>query len=96
MKPIHNTIVLILIIITLVLASSLIVINKLEVKKEFSGNDAAIDMQSFEVSEDKDRYYEPTKKNTQRYDDKLFAYLEHIQGQRDKTFMRGRVFLKET
>ena len=52
-------------------------------------------MQSFEVSPGKTNFYQPTKENTERYDNKLLGYLDHIQEQRDKTFMRGRVFLTE-
>ena len=95
-NPGLNTLVLILIIITLVLLSSLTLIDKFEEKekvkavKEITGK-----MQSFEVYHGTPNVYYPTKKNTKRYDEKLFNYLEHIQEQRDKTFMKGKVFLRE-
>ncbi len=34
-------------------------------------------------------------KTTKMYDDKYFEYLEGMHESRDKTFMRGKVFLKE-
>lgn len=34
-------------------------------------------------------------RTSERYDDKFFEYLEGMQESRDKTFMKGKVFLKE-
>ncbi len=95
-NPELSTGVLILIIITLVLLSSITLINGFETEEKVDVLNAVTgEMQSFEVYHEISNIYYPTKKNTKRYDDKLFEYLEHIQEQRDKTFQRGRVFLRE-
>ncbi len=95
-NPELSTGVLILIIITLVLLSSITLINGFETEEKVDVlNAVAGEMQSFEVYHEISNIHYPTKKNTKRYDDKLFEYLEHIQEQRDKTFQRGRVFLRE-
>jgi len=95
-NPELSTGVLILIIITLVLLSSIILIDGFETEEKVDVLNAVTgEMQSFEVYHEISNIYYPTKKNTKRYDDKLFEYLEHIQEQRDKTFQRGRVFLRE-
>ena len=95
-NPELNTSGLILIIITLVLLSSIILIDGFETEEKVDVLNAVTgEMQSFEVYHEISNIYYPTKKNTKRYDDKLFEYLEHIQEQRDKTFQRGRVFLRE-
>ncbi|MAH01920.1 MAG: hypothetical protein QF798_02425 [Candidatus Woesearchaeota archaeon] len=95
-NPELNTSVLILIIITLVLLSSITLINGFETEEKADVLNAVTgEMQSFEVYHEISNIHYPTKKNTKRYDDKLFEYLGHIQEQRDKTFQRGRVFLRE-
>ena len=95
-NPELSTGVLILIIITLVLLSSITLINGFETEEKVDVLNAVTgEMQSFEVYHEISNIHYPTKKNTKRYDDKLFEYLEHIQEQRDKTFQRGRVFLRE-
>jgi len=95
-NPELSTGVLILIIITLVLLSSIILIDGFETEEKVDVLNAVTgEMQSFEVYHEISNIHYPTKKNTKRYDDKLFEYLEHIQEQRDKTFQRGRVFLRE-
>ena len=95
-NPELSTGVLILIIITLVLLSSITLIDGFETEEKVDVLNAVTgEMQSFEVYHEISNIYYPTKKNTKRYDDKLFEYLEHIQEQRDKTFQRGRVFLRE-
>ena len=45
-------------------------------------------MQSFEVFHETPNFDNPTKKVSQRYDDKYFEYLEHIKDRREKSFMR--------
>ena len=91
-----NTTFVILLVITLILFTFYYIINSGETVEEFNGIvEVTGDIQSYEVSHDKINFYHPTKKNTKRYNDKLFDYLEHIQGQRDKTFHKGKVFLKE-
>ena len=95
-NPELSTGVLILIIITLVLLSSITLIDGFETEEKVDVLNAVTgEMQSFEVYHEISNIHYPTKKNTKRYDDKLFEYLEHIQEQRDKTFQRGRVFLRE-
>ena len=95
-NPELSTGVLILIIITLVLLSSIILIDGFETEEKVDVLNAVTgEMQSFEVYHEISNIHYSTKKNTKRYDDKLFEYLEHIQEQRDKTFQRGRVFLRE-
>ena len=95
-NPELSTGVLILIIITLVLLSSITLINGFETEEKVDVLNAVTgEMQSFEVYHEISNIHYSTKKNTKRYDDKLFEYLEHIQEQRDKTFQRGRVFLRE-
>ena len=95
-NPELNTLVLILIILTLVLLSSITLIDEFEAEKTVDvSNDAAGEIQSFVIyPETSDAHY-PTKKNTKRYNDKLFNYLEHIQKQRGNTFHKGKVFLRQ-
>ena len=89
-----NTTFVILLAITLILFTFQYIINFAETEEDFSVHVKVTGaMQSFEVSHDETNFYHPTKKNTKRYNDKLFDYLEHIQVQRDKTFDKGRVFL---
>ena len=96
MGNILNTTFVILLVITLILFTFYYIINSTETKEDFGGLvEVTGAMQSFEVSHDETNFYHPTKKNTKRYDDKLFDYLEHIQGQRDKTFHKGKVFLRQ-
>jgi len=52
-------------------------------------------MKTYEISHERGKLYHPTKKYTKRYDEKLFDYLEHIQEQRENTFQKGKVFLRE-
>jgi len=91
-----NTTFVILAVITLILFTFYNIINFTEVKeevvevKEITGS-----MQSFEVFHESFNNYYPTKKYTKRYNEKLFDYLEHIQEQRDKTFHKGKVFIRE-
>jgi hypothetical protein len=33
-------------------------------------------------------------RTTERYDDKFFEHLQHLQQRKDETFMRGKVFLR--
>ena len=84
-----------LILFILVILGLLFVINSESDECGCVCNGNAGETQSFEVSHGKTNFYQPTKRVSERYDDKLFEYLEHIQEQRDKTFMRGKVFLKE-
>ena len=91
-----NTTFVILLVITLILFTFYYIIIPTETEEEFGGfKEITGMMQSFEVFHESPDIYYPTKKNTKRYNDKLFDYLDHIQGQRDKTFHKGKVFLKE-
>ena len=94
--PRLNTLVLILIIFTLVLLSSLTVINEFETVENVDVvNEATGEMQSFEVYHESPNNFDPTKKTTERYDEKLLEYLDHIQESKDNTFQKGKVFLRE-
>jgi len=94
MGKILNATFVILLVITLILFTFYYIINSVETEEDFGGLvEVTGAMQSFEVSHDKTNFYHPTKKNTKRYDDKLFDYLEHLQKSRDKTFHKGKVFL---
>ena len=92
-----NILFMILIVIMFIFLVAIILINIFEKEESKAGGltDITGAMQSFEVSHGETNFYQPTKRVSERYDDKLFEYLEHIQEQRDKTFMRGRVFLIE-
>ena len=70
-------------------------INKFETDDFDRLNSFVGEMQSFEVFHESSNIYYPTKKNTERYNDKLLDYLDHIQEQRGKTFQKGKVFLRE-
>jgi hypothetical protein len=95
-NPGLNTLVLILIVITLVLLSSITLIDEFETEETVDvSNDVSGEMQSFVIYPETSYTHYPTKKNTERYNDKLFNYLEHIQKQRDNTFHKGKVFLKQ-
>tara|TARA_B100001964_G_C13739155_1_gene382283 strand:- start:79 stop:429 length:351 start_codon:yes stop_codon:yes gene_type:complete len=91
-----NTIFIILLAITLILFTINYIISPIGMEvNDYSGStENTGSMQSFEVFHEFPEVYYPTKKNTKRYNDKLFGYLEHIQESRDKTFMKGKVFLK--
>jgi hypothetical protein len=52
-------------------------------------------MQSYDVYHESLNLQYKNIKTTERYDDKYFGYLEDIQEARDKTFMRGKIFLRE-
>ena len=86
-----NILFIVLIIIIFILLMTRILIGAFEKEESDVGGlkDITGAMESFEVSHDETDFYYPTKKNTERYDDRLFEYLEHIQEQRDKTFMKG-------
>ncbi|MCH8004027.1 MAG: hypothetical protein IH934_05345 [Nanoarchaeota archaeon] len=91
-----NTIFMIFLLITLVLFTLYNMIDTPETKENIGGfNEITGAMKTYEISHHIGKFYQPTKKYTKRYDEKLFEYLEHIQEQRDKTFMRGKVFLRE-
>ena len=85
-----NTAFMALLVITLILFTVYYIIVSLETEeKDYGGlKEITGKVQSFEVSHGETGFDEPTKKGPERYDDKLFAYLEHIQDRRDETFFR--------
>jgi|TARA_B100001964_G_C14125467_1_gene550334 hypothetical protein len=92
-----NTLVLILIIITLVLLSTIVLIDSFEKERKHYGN-SKITGKMYKVGINHygtgDNHYKHVK-TTKRYDDKLFDHLENMHKSRDNTFMKGKVFLKE-
>lgn len=94
MENIH-TLFVILLAIALALFTISYIIDSDEIEVN-TGEMAVVtgEMQSFEVFHGSPNY-EPTKKTTERYDEKLLEYLDHIQESKDNTFHKGKVFLKE-
>ena len=91
-----NTLFIILLIVTLVLLTAYYILNSAENEQEFGGfEEITGKVQRFEIPGDEIILEGPAKKTTERYDDKLFEYLESIQESRDNTFMGGKVFLEE-
>jgi len=94
-NTILNTLFVILLVITLILFSFNYIINSIETEEEFGGFDEITGaVQIYEVSQDTSNFYYPTRKNTERYNDKLFDYLVHIQDSKENTFHKGKVFLR--
>ena len=85
-----NTIFVVLLVITLILFTVYYIIFSIETEEKDYGNFEKITgkVQSFEVSNGETDFYDYNRKNPERYDDKLFDYLEHIQDRRDETFLR--------
>ena len=83
-----NTAFVVLLVATLILFTIYYIIISIETEERDYGGLKEITgkVQSFEVSHGKTGFDEPTKKVSERYDEKLFAYLEHIQDRRDETF----------
>ena len=85
-----NTTFVVLLIITLILFTIYYIASSIETEeKDYGGlKEITGKAQSFEVSHWGTGFDEPTKKGPERYDNKLFDYLEHIQDRRDETFFR--------
>ena len=85
-----NTAFIVLLIITLILFTIYYIIISIETEERAYGGLKEITgkVQSFEVSHGEPDFYQYDRKNAERYDDKLFTYLEHIQDRRDETFFR--------
>ena len=85
-----NTTFIVLLVITLILFTIYYIIFSIETEeKDYGGlKEITGKVQNFEVSHEETSFDEPTKKGSERYDDKLFDYLEHIQDRRDETFFR--------
>jgi hypothetical protein len=92
-----NNLFIALIVIMVILLIILVLVNIFEKEESKAGNlpDITGAMHSFEVSHGESNFCHPTKEVSERYDEKYFEYLEHMQEQRDKTFMKGKVFLRE-
>ena len=91
-----NTLFIILLTATLVLFTVYYILDSAETEQEFGGfKEITGKVQSFEIFHNATDSYEPTKKTTERYDDKFFSYLESMQDSRDNTFMKGKVFFEE-
>ena len=86
-----------LFVIMIVFLTAIILINIFEKEESKVGGlkDITGVMHSFEVSHEEHNFHYPTKRVSERYDDKYFEYLESMHESRDKTFMKGRVFLRE-
>ena len=91
-----NTLFIILLAATLALFTVYYILDSAETARESGGfEEITGKVQSFEITADEINLDGPAKKTTERYDDKFFEYLESIQASRDKTFMKGKVFLEE-
>ena len=82
-------------ILILVLAAVLIMVDDTPKEENTGVNDATGAMQSYEVHDGNSNIRYAYVRTSKRYDDKYFEYLEHIKESEEKTFMRGKVFLKE-
>jgi uncharacterized protein YpmS len=85
-----NTLFVVLLVVTLILFTAYYVFDSVETQetdygglKEITGK-----AQSFEVTHGESNFYHLTKKNTERYDDKLYGYKVHLKERRDETFLR--------
>lgn len=81
---------MVLLVITLILFTVYYTVVFLETEeKDYGGlKEITGKVQSFEVFHGETNFYQYNTKNAERYDDKLFAYLEHIRDRRDETFFR--------
>ncbi len=85
-----NATFVVLLVITLILFTIYYIIFSIETEeKDYGGlKEITGKVQSFEVFHEETNFYQYNRKNAERYDNKLFAYLEHIQDRRDETFFR--------
>ena len=85
-----NTTFIVLLIITLILFTIYYITSSIETEERGYGGLKEITgkAQSFEVFHGESNFYQYYRKNAERYDDKLFDYLEHVQDRRDETFFR--------
>ncbi len=91
-----NTLFMALLAGILALFTIYYILDSAETEQEFDGfREITGKVQSIEIAADETILERPTKRTTERYDDRFFEHLESIQASRDKTFMRGRVFLEE-
>ena len=83
------------IVFILMILAGLFLIYGIEDKKKVGCTETSGVMQSLDVSYWETNFGYPSKKVSERFDDKYFEHLENIQESRDKTFMKGIVFLRE-
>ena len=85
-----NTTFVVVLVVTLILFTIYYIIFSIETEERDYGGLKEITgkVQSFEVPHGEIGFDEPTKKVSERYDDKLFDYLEQIRDRRDETFFR--------
>jgi|TARA_Y100000031_G_scaffold26962_2_gene29011 hypothetical protein len=79
-----------LLVITLILFTIYYIVITIETRaKDYGGlKEITGKVQSFEVSHGGVNFHQYNRKNAEKYDDRLFDYLERIQERRDKTFLR--------
>ena len=95
-KIVFTTLLITLLVLTLVLFTLYYVLDSIESEKKLGGfKEITGTSLVFDIPHAQN--YPPFRnfKTTEKYDDKFFAYLESMQDARDKTFMRGKVFLEE-
>ncbi|MEK6876454.1 MAG: hypothetical protein AABX63_03520 [Nanoarchaeota archaeon] len=85
-----NTTFVVVLVVTLILFTIYYIIFSIETEERDYGGLKEITgkVQSFEVSNNVVNSYQYSRKNAERYDNKLFAYKEDIQDRRDETFFR--------
>jgi hypothetical protein len=85
---------IILIAINIILLLFVNTIESIEtVEDSVNSNDRVY--KTYEITKAKHFAHNFNIRESERYDDKLFDYLEHIQDSRDKTFHKGKVFIKQ-
>ena len=91
-----NTLFVVLLVITLILFAFNFTLDSIETEENIQKvNELTGAVITYEITPHDRRYYHPTKKYTERYDEKLIDYLDRIQKSRDETFHKGKVFLIE-
>ena len=88
-KIVFNTLLIILLVLTLILFTLYYILDSIESEQTIGGfEEITGTSQVFDVPHTQN--YQPHKnfRTTEKYDGKFFAYLENIQDSRDKTFMR--------
>lgn len=84
-----------LIVFILIILAGLFLIYGIEDKKKVGCAGTSGVMQNSDVSYGEANLGYPSKRVSERYDDKLFEHLESVHESKDKTFMKGKVFLRE-
>ena len=84
-----------IIVFIIIILAGLFLIKGIEAESKAGCMETTGAMHSFDISHKEPNFYHPTKRVSGRDDDKYFNYLEGMHKSRDKTFMKGRVFLRE-